>query len=318
MNTDRRFSSAGVARTTDAAYQHCEALARSHYENFTVASPLLPRDQRRHVFAIYAFCRFVDDLGDEAPAPVEAAPQSKGGATTISLTQQRLTLLDRWQQELEACYRGRPTHPVMIALQHTIQSFDIPQEPFYKLIEANRMDQRLQRYPTYDDLLRYCDHSANPVGRLVLYLFGYRDPQRQQLADLTCTALQLTNFWQDLARDYAKGRIYLPQEDMARFGYSELDLSRGVVNDAFRQLMAFQVQRARELFREGHSLVKLVSRPVRLDVDLFTRGGSAVLDAIQRQGYDVFRVRPTLSRRKKAVILMSSWVASRLGRGAYS
>ncbi len=325
MDTDRRFSLAGEAWTPGTAYQYCESLARAHYENFTVASPLLPRDKRRHVCAIYAFCRFVDDLGDEDPppsymamSPQQGAPLLRSDTATQPVAQRRLTLLDRWQRELEACYTGTPSHPVMIALQQTIGTFDIPQEPFLKLIQANRMDQRLHRYPTYDHLLNYCDHSANPVGRLVLYLFGYRDLQRQQLGDFTCTALQLTNFWQDLARDYQKGRVYLPQDDMARFGYSDTDLSKGVVNDAFRRLMAFQVERTRGLFHEGHALVKMVSRPVRLDVDLFTRGGSAVLDAIQRQGYDVFRARPALSRRKKAAIFLSSWLASRLGRGTYS
>jgi squalene synthase HpnC len=319
---DPRLNVAGGLWTPDTAYKYCEELARTHYENFTVASPMLPRDTRAHVYAIYAFCRFVDDLGDEdPPPPVEATLQwasrrPRRGKAAPPMAAPRLALLDRWQQELEACYTGEPSHPVMVALQHTIWTFDIPQKPFLKLIEANRMDQRVQRHPTYDHLLNYCDHSANPVGHLFLYLFGYRDAQRQQLADFTCTALQLTNFWQDLAQDYQKGRVYLPQEDLERFGYSESELARGVVNDAFRQMMAFQVDRTRELFYEGKALVKMVARPARLDVDLFTRGGTAVLDAIQRQDYDVFRARPTLSRQKKGAIFMSSWVSSKLRRGS--
>jgi squalene synthase HpnC len=320
---DGRSSVAGGSWTPETAYKYCQELARSHYENFTVASPLLPRDKRPHVYAIYAFCRFVDDLGDEDhPPPVEAALEWASPRQRRRVRQaepaaaERLALLDRWQRELESCYVGEPSHPVMVALKNTIWTFDIPQEPFLKLIEANRMDQRVQRHPTFDHLLDYCGHSANPVGHLFLYLFGYRDAQRRLLADYTCTALQLTNFWQDLARDYAKGRIYLPLEDMERFGYTEGELARGVVNQAFRKLMAFEVQRTRELFQEGKPLVKMVAGQARLDVDLFTRGGTAVLDAIQRRGYDVFSSRPTLSRRRKGALMVSSWLAAKLSRGA--
>jgi len=203
----------------------------------------------------------------------------------------------------------------MVALQETIRTFDIPPQPFLKLIEANRMDQRGQRHPTYAHLLHYCDHSANPVGHLFLYLFGYRDPERQRLADCTCTALQLTNFWQDVARDYRMGRIYLPLEDMARIGYTEGELAQGVVNDRFRQLMAFEVDRAMTLFREGAALVETLDGIVRRDVALFTRGGVAVLKAIQRQGYDVLRSRPALSRAHKARLLLATLARWKLGLG---
>jgi squalene synthase HpnC len=283
----------------------------------------------------------VDDLGDEA-VPGGAALQSNqsnqsgqsgqsGTPDTTSLLSPpedfkledfdgdvgayRLALLDIWQSELETCYAGTPEHPVMVALQETIQTFDLPPEPFLKLIEANRMDQRRQRYPTYADLLHYCDHSANPVGHLFLYLFGYRDEERQRLADATCTALQLTNFWQDVARDYAKGRIYLPQEDLVRFSYTEEELSRGVVNRNFRQLLSFQVERAMELFREGAALVNTLDGAVKLDVALFTRGGVAVLDAIRRQDYDVLTARPKLSRGRKAGLFASTWLTWKLGLG---
>ena len=165
----------------------------------------------------------------------------------------KLELLDAWRDDLDACYDGEPSHPVMVALQDTVRRFDIPREPFLKLIEANRMEQRSSRYPTYQDLAHYCDHSANPVGRLFLYLFGYRDEERQRLSDLTCTALQLANFWQDVARDYRMGRIYVPIEDMARFNYTEDQLARGVVNDEYRRLMAFEVDRARGCSRRGSS-----------------------------------------------------------------
>ncbi|MGQ9572911.1 MAG: squalene synthase HpnC [Dehalococcoidia bacterium] len=257
----------------------------SHYENFTVASWLIPRALRRHVYAVYAFCRYVDDLGDEAPGD-------------------RLGLLDDWQAELESCYQSMPAHPILVALRETVRCFAIPPQPFLKLIEANRMDQRINRYRTFEELLRYCDHSANPVGHVFLYLFGYRDAERQRLADATCTALQLTNFWQDIALDLGKGRVYIPLEDMARFGYSEEELGRGAVNDAFRALMAFEVGRTKELFAKGLRLLDMVHGRLRVDLKLFSLGGLAVLKALENNGYDVFHRRPRLSRWQKAALFV--------------
>jgi squalene synthase HpnC len=300
-------------------------LAHTHYENFTVGSCLVPADKRRHIYAAYAYCRFVDDLGDEAspdstPPEGRLTPSSARGEghsddQTLAVADHRLALLDWWEDELRACYSGTPTHPVTVALQETIRAFQLPPEPFLKLIEANRMDQRVNRYASYADLLHYCDHSANPVGRLFLYLFGYRDAERQQLADHTCTALQLTNFWQDVARDFQKGRVYLPQEDLDRFGYTEEELARGQVNENFRQLLSFQVARARRLFGEGADLVDTLDGAVKLDVALFTRGGVAVLDTIRRQDYDVLTARPSLSRRRKAGLFASTWLTWKLGLG---
>ena len=223
---DSLTEAARVRWSVEESYGYCRNLARSHYENFTVGSWFLPREKRPHVYAVYAFCRFVDDLGDE----------SQGD---------RLGLLDSWEEELRSCYASRPSHPITVALAETIQRFHIPQELFLKLIEANRMDQRAHRHRTYEDLLRYCDHSANPVGRLFLYLFGYGDEERQRLADATCTALQLTNFWQDVRRDMDMSRVYTPQEDMERFGYTEERLQAGVADESFRDLMRFQVDRAK-------------------------------------------------------------------------
>ncbi|MCS7207926.1 MAG: squalene synthase HpnC [Dehalococcoidia bacterium] len=277
----------------DEAYALCVCLARTHYENFTVGSWLLPRDKLRHVCAIYAFCRTVDDLGDEAQGD-------------------RLALLDEWEADLRRCYTDTPRHPYLKALQATIRTFDIPLTPFLKLIEANRLDQRHTRWPTYQDLLFYCDHSANPVGHLFLYLFGYRDAERQRLADATCTALQLTNFWQDVRRDWDKGRIYIPLEDMARFGYTEGDLAQGVVNDAFRRLMAFEVERTRALFQQGLALVEKVEGLVRLDIKLFSLGGLAVLDAIERQGYDTLTRRPVVSKPRKVWLLLKTLVGMKV------
>ena len=202
-----------------------------------------------------------------------------------------------------------------VALQQTIREFHLPKEPFLKLIEANRMEQRDRRYPIYGDLLHYCDHSANPVGRLVLYLFGYGDEERQRMSDATCTALQLVNFWQDVARDYQKGRIYIPLEDMEAFGYTERELADGVENGVFRELMAFQVGRAEALFRDGAPLAGTLSGPARLDVALFTRGGMAVLDAIRRQDFRVLERRPALSPARKAGLFLSAWLGGKLGLG---
>ncbi len=268
------------------AYAYCQRVATSHYENFIVASWLLPRALRPHVHAVYAYCRGVDDLGDEAEGD-------------------RLTLLDDWEAELRRCYNGRPQQLPFVALQETIGRFNIPPEPFLRLIEANRRDQRVDRYRTFSDLLGYCENSANPVGHLVLYLFGYRDEERQRLSDATCTALQLTNFWQDVRRDLDKGRVYIPLEEMERFGYREADLLEGCFDGRFRELMAFQVERTRELFRRGLRLIPKVRGRLRLDLRLFSLGGLAVLDAIEAVGYDVLHRRPKLSRTRKA------WLAVR-------
>jgi squalene synthase HpnC len=276
-----------ASTSVEEGYARCAALAKDHYENFTVGSWLLPREKRRHIHAVYAFCRSVDDLGDEQPGD-------------------RLEALDAWERDLLRCYDGTPQHPYLVALQSTIRAFDIPREPFLKLVEANRMDQRSDRYDTYDDLEHYCRHSANPVGHLVLYVFGYRDEERQRLSDYTCTALQLANFWQDVARDYAKGRIYLPLEDMRRFGYSEDELARGLCTPQFREMLAFEVDRARGLFRRGLELVDTLDGRLKLDVALFSLGGMKVLDAIEGQRYDVLGRRPQVSSGAKVRLMVGT------------
>ena len=282
--------------TAEEGYARCADLAKTHYENFTVGSWLLPRAKRNHIYAIYAYCRFVDDLGDEH-------------------TDDRLRALDAWESDLLACYDGTPRHPYMVALQQTIREFDIPPEPFLKLIEANRMDQTVTRHATYGDLEHYCRHSANPVGHLVLYVFGHRDEERQRLSDYTCTALQLANFWQDVSRDYAKGRMYIPLEDMDRFGYSEDELARGQFTDGFRELMAFEGARARGLFKLGLPLVETLDGRLKLDVALFSKGGMKVLDAIEGQGYDVLGHRPELSKTARVRLMATTAVKMKLGLG---
>ena len=248
-------------------------LARSHYENFLVVSWLLPRRLHQPMFNVYAYCRTVDDLGDEAEGD-------------------RLALLADWERQLEACCAHQPDGPLFLALERTIREYDLPIEPFRALIQANRQDQTVSRYETFEELPRYCEYSANPVGRLVLMLFGYRDEERFALSDATCTALQLANFWQDVARDYARGRIYIPLEDLRRFGCTESELASGMFHAGWRALMEFEVGRTRELFSAGEKLVPLVERRLQTDLRLFTLGGMELLNRIQAQGYDVLSRRP--------------------------
>jgi squalene synthase HpnC len=268
------------------AYAYCERLARSHYENFSVASWFLPKRLRQHFFNVYAYCRISDDLGDET------------GDRAASLL-----LLDEWEAELNACYEGSPRHPVFVALAGTVREFDIPKQTFADLLAAFRQDQTITRYETFDDLLGYCHYSANPVGHLVLYLCGYRDPERQQLSDFTCTALQLANFWQDVSADYDKGRIYLPLVDMQRFRVSEEDISGKRNTMAFRELMDFEVSRAREWFDRGLPLIGKVSRELAIDLELFSRGGQEILRAIEHQDYAVLGNRPAISKTRKLALV---------------
>jgi squalene synthase HpnC len=271
-----------VDRATARVY--CGRLARGHYENFTVASVLLPRPLLRHFHAVYAFCRWADDLADET-----------GGGPRA------LTLLRWWRDEFLTCYDGRPSHPVTVALQETVRTFDIPAEPFLDLLFAFEQDQLVKRYGSYEQLLGYCKCSANPVGRIVLYLFRSFDPGRAALSDSICTALQLANFWQDVARDYAIGRIYLPEEDCLRFGYGLDDV--GKFTPAFAELLRFEVDRTRDLFYRGFPLIDRVPTAARADVELFIRGGLAILRKIESRGYDVWAQRPKLARWEKGALL---------------
>ena len=268
------------------AYAYCERLARSHYENFSVATWFLPKRLRQHFYNVYAYCRISDDLGDET------------GNREASLQ-----LLDEWESELNACYAGQPRHPVFVALAGTVREFDIPKQTFADLLTAFRQDQKITRYETFNDLLDYCHYSANPVGHLVLYLCGYRDSDRQQLSDYTCTALQLANFWQDVSADYEKGRIYLPLEDLRRYGVSEQDIASKNNNAGFLEMMRFEVQRGREWFDRGFPLASQVSRELAIDIELFSRGGQQILNAIERQGYAVLGRRPVISKSRKLALV---------------
>lgn len=268
------------------AREYCRRLARSHYENFSVASWFLPAELRQHFFNVYTYCRISDDLADEV------------GDNDASLR-----LLEEWETELDACYEGHPRHPVFVALAGTVRKFEIPKHEFTDLLTAFRQDQRIARYDTFDDLLGYCRYSANPVGHLVLYLCGYGDAERQRLSDFTCTALQLANFWQDVSADFGKGRIYLPLEDLRRFGVSE-DVIRDRDNTcAFRDMMKFEVERAREWFKQGLPLVAKVNRKLATDIELFSRGGQEILNAIESQDYAVLGRRPAISKARKIVLV---------------
>ena len=264
------------------AQDYCERLARTHYENFSVATWFLPKKLRQHFYNVYAYCRISDDLGDEAGNP-----------------QQSLEMLDQWERELDACYAASPRHPVFVALKETVAQFGIPKHEFSDLLIAFRQDQTVTRFETFEDVLGYCRYSANPVGHLVLYLCGYSDAERQQLSDYTCTALQLANFWQDVAVDYGKGRIYLPLESLRRYGVTEDDIARRRATPQFIELMKFEVQRAHEWFQRGLPLVSKVNKELAIDIELFSRGGQEILHAIERQRFDVLSRRPVISKPRK-------------------
>ncbi|HYW80891.1 MAG TPA: squalene synthase HpnC [Thermoguttaceae bacterium] len=282
--------------TPAAARSYCDRLARRHYENFTVATRLLPRALRQHFCNVYAYCRWADDLADET------------GDSDKSLE-----LLDWWESELRDCYQGKVRHPVFVALADTIDEFEIPIEPFIDLLVAFRQDQRVNRYEHIEQLREYCRYSANPVGRLVLYLGRCHSPERVQWSDSICTGLQLANFCQDVARDFDAGRIYLPLAECRRFGYDESDFSRRECNEAFRRLLAAQVEQADGMLRDGTPLIAQMPPELRLSVALFQRGGLAILDAIRRRDYDVWTVRPTLSKMEKLRIVAGCWWQLRRG-----
>ena len=287
--------------TPDAAQDYTRWLATHHYENFNVVSWLLPKELHQHFYNLYAYCRWADDLGDEIPD-----------------TQRALELLDWWEQELNDCYAGRPSHPVFIALCETILAKDIPKQPFADLLRAFRQDQIVKRYPTWDAVLNYCVYSANPVGRLVLYLCGYRDEQRQRLSDAACTALQLANFWQDVARDLEKGRIYIPLDAAAAHGLTEADIVERRFDARYINLMKDLIAHTRMLFSEGLPLAKMVDTRLSVDLEMFSRGGIAVLDAIEAAGYNTLHHRPSIGKAKQARLLGRALVTHLVARDTKS
>lgn len=295
----RSAEAAERSYTLEEAEAYTRWLASRHYENFHVATFLLPGRLRQDFYNLYAYCRWADDLGDE-----------------LGDADESLRWLAWWGEELEAMYRGRTRHPVFIALRRTVERHELPQQPLADLLKAFVQDQTVRRYPSYDELLAYCRYSANPVGRLVLHLCGYRDPERQALSDRTCTALQLANFWQDVAVDLEKDRVYLPLEAIERHGYSLEELQARSVTAAFRRLMREAVELARRWFLEGLPLAERVDRKLAVDIELFSRGGLRVLERIEDQDYDVLTRRPVIGRLDRVRLLLGSFIRQAFRRAA--
>ena len=250
-----------------------------HYENFPVASILLPRRLRKPVAAIYHFARAADDIADEGDLPDD----------------ERLRQLDAYRGELRRITAGEtPQLPLFANLAAEIRAHDLPLQPFHDLLDAFSQDVVKKRYADYEELLDYCRRSANPVGNLLLHLYEEATPVTLTCSDAICTALQLINFWQDVARDYAIGRIYLPQEDMAKYGINEAQIAQGVDNAAWRALMAFQVDRARTLMLQGAPLGSMLGGRIGLEMRMIIAGGLRILDKLQAADYDMFRRRPVL------------------------
>jgi len=294
----RRYGPEATERVwRDEARAYCARLTATHYENFSVVTWLTPREHRPAFESIYAFCRWSDDLGDEIGDPARS-----------------IELLTWWRGELRAMFDGQARHPVMVALAETVSSYKIPIDPFEALIAAFVQDQTVTEYQTFAQLVDYCTRSANPVGHLVLHVAGAYTEQNACLSDATCTALQLANFWQDVARDLAIGRIYLPREDRQRFGYPESDLKALRFTPAFARLMSFEVERTRQLFEQGRPLVAQIPGALAVDIDLFSRGGLAILDRIEARGFDVLSSRPALSRWTKVGLLGRALVGLGLAR----
>ena len=275
-------------------------LATHHYENFNVVSWLLPRELHQHFYNVYAYCRWSDDLGDEVADSARA-----------------LQLLDAWEDELKLIYAADgpgPSHPVLIALRETIRAKNIPITPFSDLLRAFRQDQTVKRYATWDAVYDYCVYSANPVGRLVLYLCGYSDAARQKMSDATSTALQLANFWQDVSRDLEKGRIYIPLEALAEHGLTEADIVSKKFDQRYVALMQALIAKTRELFDAGRPLAKTVQPFLRTDLEMFSRGGLAILDAIESSGYNTLQSRPSVSKLTQAKLLTQTLAVTALSR----
>jgi squalene synthase HpnC len=271
------------------AEQYTRWLATHHYENFHVVSFLLPRRLHQDFYNIYAYCRWADDLGDE-----------------IGDTAESLRLLAWWRTCLENMYAGKVSHPVFVALRGTVDRHTIPLQPFEDLIRAFEQDQTVLRYGTWEELFDYCRCSANPVGHLVLYLCGYSDPQRQRLSDCTCTALQLANFWQDVAVDLGNHRVYIPLEVLDRHGCRLEDVLALRATPAFKSAMREAVGRARELFLQGLPLARMVDRRLAVDLELFSRGGLKILSKIEDQGCDVLARRPAISKSERVWLLLET------------
>jgi len=281
----------------NSSFKYCEEIAKNHYENFPVASHLLPREKRKYIYSIYAFARAADDFADE--------PGIEGGK------EKRLSLLDEWHGKLKDCYNGKIYDPIFIALKKTVDDCKIPIEPLENLLKAFRQDVQKSRYETFEELISYCTNSANPVGRLVLMIFGCFDQEFFKYSDKICTALQLANFWQDVELDLKKGRAYLPAEDLVKFGYSYDELLEKRYTESFKKLMEFEVNRTQEFFDEGRKLIELTAKDENLnklskELKLTWLGGTEILRKIKEINYDIFNKRPNISKFEKLKIFLKS------------
>lgn len=282
--------------TIEESFAYCENLTKKHYENFPVGSFLVPREKRKYVWAIYAFARTADDFSDEGRDPKESAADLKN----------RLDQLDDWEVKLIKCSRGEADHPIFVAIAETMRKLEIPIQLLKDLLTAYRMDVQQKRYKTFEEVFFYCKHSANPVGRLVLHTFGYKDESLHQLSDKICTALQLANFWQDIGIDLAKDRIYLPQDEMRKFGVTEGDLHAKICNRAFKTLLKFCIDKTASLFDAGLPLCSQVGKDLRIEMRLTWLGGTTILKKIVQNDCDIFRQRPTIGWSDKMALLMRS------------
>ena len=276
--------------TQSEAFEYCRQIACRHYENFPVGSLVVPHAKRQHFYSIYAFARAADDFADEGSLPKN----------------ERLEKLSEWRDALERCLSGDASHPVFIALAETIERCQLPAQLFHDLLDAFTLDVVRSRHEKFEDLLAYCRMSANPVGRLILHLFDYRDEELHMLSDNICSALQLTNFWQDILVDLAKDRIYLPQADMSRFGYSEKDLRESRYSDEYIEMMKSLDERTEELFLRGRPLCSRVGVRLGLELKLVWLGGTSILEALRRARYNIFAQRPTLGPVQKLKILFTA------------
>jgi len=263
----------------EKAFEHCLKIAHSHYENFPVASIAIPKNLRPYVAAVYAFARTADDFADEA-----------------QFAENRMARLVEWENQLKSMKTIPPTHPIFIALRETVERFSIPLSLFENLLKAFKMDVVVKRYKNFNEVLNYCRYSANPVGRIILYLFGYPAPKFMEYSDSICTALQLANFWQDIAVDLKKDRIYIPEEEMNRFHVTESELQQNVLNENFKRLIFFQVERTQELFDQGKILCAKIPGRLGYELRLTWLGGTTILKKIMKKEGDIFNHRPTLSK----------------------
>lgn len=281
----------------NSSFKYCEDITKNHYENFPVASFLIPKNKRKYICAIYAFARTADDFADE--------PCIEGGK------EKRLALLDEWNGKLKDCFNGKAYDPVFIALASTVKECDIPFEPLENLLKAFRQDVLKTRYTDFEEVLNYCKYSANPVGRIVLMVFGKHNEEMFKYSDKICTALQLTNFWQDVSVDLKKNRVYIPLDEMREFSYSEVQLFELDYNVSFKKLLKYQVEKTEKLFEEGKELIRLTGEDESLkrltwELKLTWLGGKEILNKIKLLDYDVLRIRPKLNALNKLKLLTKS------------